>query len=153
MTVKIKGDVYRRVAQHLLYNFGVSSTAGHQCREGVPEIMEAERVGETGAFEQWLEGALVDVMTVQGCAHRGAEHQPLILPKPCEPHPLFQLTLTVMPESSSSLQGQPNAASSVVLWRSEGWPTFGAGERPVYGKRSGIQVYVLPAKSEQFALP
>ena len=55
--------------QKLLNQLGVYSFAEQQCRVRVAQVVEADGVGKTDLFEQRLEGAMKQIMTIYGSTH------------------------------------------------------------------------------------
>jgi hypothetical protein len=62
----------------------------------VPQVVEAQAFPETGARLDALEGAIAQVRGVEEGAGLAGKHEALILPKPGQAHPLFELALSLV---------------------------------------------------------
>ena len=88
MRVGIEGKGYGSVSEKLMYILRVDVAGEKQGSAGVPEVVEADGLGQVGAFEEFLEGSH-DVVMGEGRPDGGGEDEPLILPQPRESYPLF----------------------------------------------------------------
>jgi hypothetical protein len=79
--VAVKGHGYRGVPEKVLYEFRVDAAPQKEGSAGVPEVVEAHGVGETGLLEEGLEVAAVEVVAVDGRADLRGEDQPVVLPE------------------------------------------------------------------------
>lgn len=110
--VERKGDA--GVSQKGLDVLGMDAFGEEQRRAGVAQIVPAD-VGESGTSQQGLEGAVDDVLGVQGRALVGGEDKAVILPINPRLEPLLRLSLPVVLERIHGPPGEVHGAAAGVL--------------------------------------
>jgi hypothetical protein len=76
------------VSEQLLNDLGMDSPAKEQRGAGVPEVVEAY-LGQSGPIKERFEGALDEVLGVEGRADPRGEDQAVIFVETSESHLLF----------------------------------------------------------------
>src|SRR5829696_3299229 len=128
---------------------GVDVTAEEQRSASVPEVVEANRGGQTCAPQYGLERAH-DVAVRERRAHAGGEDQAMILPEAGTGYALLQLARAVFLESghASGAEVYPSTAP-LRLRRGE----LALGKSAVHVQNTPVQVHVLPPQGEKLPRP
>src|SRR5215211_7775498 len=128
---------------------GVDVTAEQQRSARVPEVVEADRGGQTCAPQHGLERAH-DVAVRERRAHAGGEDQAMILPEAGAGYALLQQAHAVLLESgdASGAKVYPSTAP-LRLRRGE----LAVGKSAVHVHDTTVQVHVFPPQGEKLTRP
>src|SRR5215213_2696468 len=128
---------------------GVDVTAEQQRSARVPEVVEADRGGQTCAPQHGLERAH-DVAVRERRSHAGGEDQAMILPEAGAGYALLQLAHAVLLKSgdASGAEVYPSTAP-LRLRRGE----LAVGKSAVHVQDNPVQVHVFPPQGEKLARP